>query len=94
MQHAFCSIVALFDRRKGYGEHAMDRRRTYVDIMERVLGNDLLSQPPRQPSRFMRKVTFPNAELDTAVTSVEVRVLDGIEDGRDPLIVELKNVRS
>jgi hypothetical protein len=94
MQNAVCRIVAFFDRRKGSGEPTMDRRRTYVDIMERVLGNDLLSQRPRQRSRFMHAVVFAGAGFGTAVTSVEVRILDSTEDEHGAPIVELKDVRS
>jgi hypothetical protein len=83
--------VALFDRRKGYGEHSLDRRRSYVDIMERVLGTDLLPQP-RQRNRFARQINLAGAAVGTAVASVEVRLLDSIEDRA--FIVELKHVRS
>ena len=72
----------------------MDRRRSYVDIMERVLGNELLSQRPRQRSRFMREVSFAGAGFGSAITSVEVRLLDSIEDELRTPIVALKNVRS
>ncbi len=72
----------------------MDRRRSYVDIMERVLGNELLSQRPRQRSRFRREVAFAGAGFGAAITSVEVRLLDNIEDERGAPIVEVKTVRS
>jgi hypothetical protein len=94
MGDALSRIVTLFDRRKGYGEHTMDRRRTYVDIMERVLGSELLSQQARQRSRFVREVAFPVTGFSSAVTAVEVRILDSIKDERIAPIVELKHVRS
>jgi hypothetical protein len=72
--------VALFDRRKGYGEHTLDRRRTYVDILERVLGSEILSRHPRQPNRFARQIDIAGAVFSTAVTSVEVCVLDNFVD--------------
>jgi hypothetical protein len=71
--------VALFDRRKGFGEHTVDRRRTYVDIMERVLGNEILSRHPRQPNRFTHEIDVAGAFFGTAVASVEVCVLDNID---------------
>jgi hypothetical protein len=83
MQDAVCQGVALFDRRKGYGEHSLDRRRTYVDIMERVLGGDILSRVPRQLNRFSREINVAGAVFGTAVASVEVCMLDGIADGID-----------
>ena len=76
MHHALSVNVALFDRRKGYGEHTMDRRRTYVDIMERVLGNEPLSNQPRQRSRFAKDISIAGASIGTAVSAVEVCVLD------------------
>jgi L-alanine-DL-glutamate epimerase-like enolase superfamily enzyme len=72
--------VALFDRRKGFGEHSMDRRRTYVDIMERVLGSEILSRRPRQLNRFAREINVAGAVFTAAVTSVEVCMLDSIGD--------------
>lgn len=69
--------MGVFDRRKGYREHTLDRRRTYVDIMERVLGSEMLSRPPTQ-ERFSKDINIIGASLGTAVTSVEVRVLDNI----------------
>jgi hypothetical protein len=80
MQDAPCPNVALFDRRKGYGEYTLDRRRSYVDIMERVLGTDILSRRPRQRNRFAREIQIAGAAVGTAVASVEVRILDGIDD--------------
>ena len=60
----------------------MDRRRTYVDIMERVLGNEMLSETPGQRNRFSRDITLAGASVGTAVTSIEVSVLDSIADDK------------
>ena len=73
--------VALFDRRKGSGEPTLDRRRTYVDVMERVLGNDALARA-RQHNRFERQLDIAGATLGTTVTSIEVHVLDHHRDDR------------
>ena len=72
----------------------MDRRRTYVDIMERVLGSELLSQRARQHGRFIRQVAFPGRGFATAGTSVEVCILDSIGTERGAPIAGWKNVRS
>jgi hypothetical protein len=56
----------------------MDRRRSYVDIMERVLGTEMLSNQPRQRSRFTRDLNIAGASIGSAVAAVEVRVLDSI----------------
>ena len=82
MRNAACACVALFDRRKGYGEHILDRRRTYVDIMERVLGSDILSTRPRQRSRFTRAFNIAGTPVGTAVAAVEVLILENIRDKR------------
>ena len=73
--------VALFDRRKGSSEPTLDRRRTYVDVMERVLGNDALARA-RQHNRFDRQIELTTGTLGTTVTSIEVRVLDRDDDDR------------
>ena len=71
--------MALFDRRKGYGEPTLDRRRTYVDVMERVLGSDTLSCAP-QHNRFARPIAAAGAAAGTAFTAIEVSLLDGIKN--------------
>jgi hypothetical protein len=81
MQDARSCSVALFDRRKGYGERTLDRRRTYVDVMERVLGNDALARA-RQHNRFERQITGAGATVGTAITGIEVHLLDGSDDKR------------
>lgn len=72
--------MALFDRRKGYGEHILDRRRTYVDVMERVLGSDTLARRAHQRSRFTSDIRLAGTAVGTAVTSIEVLVLDNNDD--------------
>lgn len=57
----------------------MDRRRTYVDIMERVLGPELLVVRPRQQGRFVTEVNTSGAPVGTAISAVEVRMLDSID---------------
>ena len=68
-----------FERRKGDGVRHLDRRRTYMDIMERVLGSGMLSQRSRQRSHF-RQVNLVTPPFAAAVPSVEVRVLDSIDE--------------
>ena len=76
MQDALKRSVTLFDRRKGHGEPTLDRRRTYVDVMERVLGSDTLTRA-RQQNRFARPLYVAGAAVGTAFTGIEVRLLDG-----------------
>jgi hypothetical protein len=60
--------------------------------MERVLGSEMLSQPPRQRSRFARQINVIGA-VATTVTSVEVQVLDSMES-TPVFIAELSRVHS
>lgn len=80
MRNAPCGGVGFFDRRKGYGAPSVDRRRTYVDVMERVLGSQMLTAGPRQPRRFTRGFRMAGATVGSAAASVEVRVLDSFRD--------------
>jgi hypothetical protein len=80
MPNAAFPGVAFFDRRKGRGEYTVDRRRTYVDIMEHVLGSEMLSGRPGQRSRFRRGLRVVGAAIGTAAAAVEVRMLDSIPD--------------
>jgi hypothetical protein len=79
MRDAPARDVTLFDRRKGYGEPTLDRRRTYVDVMERVLGNDALARAG-QHNRFEREINVTGATPGTAITSIEVHLLDSYPD--------------
>ena len=72
--------MALFERRKGYGDAIVDRRRTYVDIMERVLGVHILSERLIQRGRFLPRVNIGASALYGRVASVEVQLLDSIDD--------------
>jgi len=72
--------VALFERRKGYGDAILDRRRTYVDILERVLAGQIRSDRARERSRFLRRVKIGRSALNGAVGSVEVQLLDDIDE--------------
>jgi hypothetical protein len=71
--------VTSFERRKGSGGRHLDRRRTYIDIMERVLGSRMLSPQSRQRSRFAQ-IDLVTSPFAAAVSSVEVRVLDSIDE--------------
>jgi hypothetical protein len=69
-----------FERRKGDGVRHLDRRRTYMDVMERVLGSGMLSQRSPQRSRFAQQVNFFTPPFAAGVASFEVRVLDSIDE--------------
>jgi hypothetical protein len=70
--------VALFERRRGSSEPILDRRRTYVDIMERVLGVGVFAEQPPGPGRFARVIPLSGAP-STAITAVEVQMIESEE---------------
>ena len=79
MRDAPSDDVASFDRRKGYGEPTLDRRRTYVDVMERVLGRDRVARAG-QHNRFARQITLAGAAVGTSITAIEVSLIDGSQE--------------
>jgi hypothetical protein len=72
--------VTFLERRKGFGASTMDRRKTYVDVMERVLGNSLLSDRPSDPNSF----TKPTTTLGSTVSEIQVTMLGRIIALRHP----------
>jgi hypothetical protein len=69
-----------FERRKGDGVRHLDRRRSYIDVLERVLGSGTLSQRSRQRGRFARQVNVVSPPFAAAVASLEVNVLDSTDE--------------
>ncbi len=70
--------TAMFDRRTSGGKPTVDRRKTYVDIIERVLGSSLpTGRPARSTTRF-REVSFGTTIAWASTSSVQVTVLDHI----------------
>ena len=57
----------------------MDRRRTYVDVVERVLGVSLALDEPQVPGMFLRDLTIGRSLLGSTVSEIHVSILDGIE---------------
>ena len=60
MVRARLRVVTFLERRKGFGTAAIDRRKSYVDVVERVLGNSL---PAVAPIGALRFVTHLNTSL-------------------------------
>ncbi len=52
----------------------MDRRKTYVDVMERVLGSSLLSEGPTYRNSF----SAPTMILGSTVSEIQVTMLGRI----------------
>jgi hypothetical protein len=63
--------VTFLERRKRFGTASIDRRKSYVDIAERVLRNSLPSAVPISSRRF---VTHLNTSLPTGSTISEIFV--------------------
>lgn len=57
----------------------MDRRRTYVDVVERVLGASLPMDPPQGTGLFLRDLAIGQSLVGSAISEIHVSILDGIE---------------
>ncbi len=71
----------FLERRKGFGEATMDRRKTYVDVMERVLGNSLPTDFPPDPGSFTIAAAREST-IGSTVCEIQVTVLDSMDDRR------------
>ena len=66
--------MAFVERRKGDGHRTLDRRRTYIDVVERVLGSAL---PLRtlHDLRLFKRLQFGQSVVGSTVSEVQVRLL-------------------
>jgi hypothetical protein len=71
--------VTFFERRKGFGTASMDRRKSYVDVMERVLGNSLPSSTPRRSRFFASAFHLGSWTVGSTISEIHVTVLDRID---------------
>lgn len=60
----------------------MDRRRTYVDVVERVLSASLPMDKPQTPGRFLRDLTIGRSLVGSTISEIHVSILDGIEGSK------------
>jgi hypothetical protein len=79
------TLVTFVERRKGDTYRTLDRRRTYIDIVERVLGSTLPPFAARRQGMFTR---FDVGQSVTGSTISEVQVhllhdLDGTSTRED-----------
>lgn len=70
-RNALFTFVTFVERRKGDGYRTLDRRRTYIDVVERVLGTSLPSEGTRSARLFVR---FSVGQLVIGSTISEVQV--------------------
>ena len=76
MVRAPFGTVTFLDRRKGFGAASMDRRKSYVDVVERVLGNSLPSVGPIGSRRFVTHLNTSLCAVGSTVSEICVSVLD------------------
>jgi hypothetical protein len=73
--------MTFFERRKVDFQRTLDRRRTYIDVVERVLRSALPVENPHQG--LFRRPEFGSTALGSTVSEVEVHLLYEL-DGTDP----------
>jgi hypothetical protein len=74
--------VTFLERRKGFGTASLDRRKSYVDVMERVLGNSLPPDVPSQPRVFVSGFHAGQWTMGSTVSEIQVSILDSTQTRR------------
>ena len=72
------TLVSFVERRKGDAYRTLDRRRTYIDIVERVLGSTLPSYAARRHGMFTR-FDVGQSVIGSTVAEVQVDLLDELD---------------
>ena len=72
--------AAMFDRRIAGSTPALDRRRSYVDVIERVLAGSLPFGRNERGQLVLSDISFGRAAAFASASSVQVTLLNGIED--------------
>jgi hypothetical protein len=72
--------VTFLERRKGFGTASMDRRKSYVDVLERVLGNLFPSTGGRVRSFFLSDVKARRSTVSSTVSEIQVFMLDSRDE--------------
>ena len=80
--HGYLS-VAFLERRKGSGTASIDRRKSYVDVIERVLGNQVPTSAVTKSRRLFSNTWSVKSNVGSTVSEVQVSILDSIEDARN-----------
>jgi hypothetical protein len=79
--HRYLSVTFL-DRRKGSGTASIDRRKSYVDVIERVLSNQVPTTAVTKSRRFMSSISSARTNVGSTVSEVQVSILGSIDDAR------------
>jgi hypothetical protein len=75
--------VAFLERRKGSGTASIDRRKSYVDVIERVLGNQVPTSAVTKSRRLFSNTWSVQSSVGSTVSEVQVSILDSTEDTRN-----------
>lgn len=75
------TVVTFIERRKADGHRTLDRRRSYIDIVERVLGNFFPSETMKSGMLFAR-VDIGQLVIGSTVSEVQVYFFDVDDDHR------------
>ena len=75
MVRAHSPNVTFLERRQSVGATSIDRRKSYVDVVERVLGNSLPSAAPIGSRRFVTHLTT-SLWTGSTISEIFVSVLD------------------
>jgi len=71
------TLVTFVERRKGDAYRTLDRRRTYIDIVERVLGSTLPPYAARRQGMFTA-FDVGQSVIGSTVSEVQVHLLDDL----------------
>jgi len=74
--------MTFFERRKVDFQRTLDRRRTYIDVVERVLRSALPIDNPRQG--LFRRVDFGTTAVGSTVSAIEVHLLHDLDSTGTP----------
>lgn len=72
--------MTFFERRKVDFQRTLDRRRTYIDVVERVLRSALPVDNPRQG--LFRRAALGSTPLGSTVSEVEVHLMHDLDGMR------------
>jgi hypothetical protein len=72
--------MTFFERRKVDFQRTLDRRRTYIDVVERVLRSALPVDNPRQG--LFRRPDLGSTAVGSTVPEVEVHLLHDLDGTR------------
>ena len=72
--------AAMFERRTAGSTPALDRRRSYVDVIERDLAGSLPFGRNEQGQLVLSDICFGRAAAFASASSVQVTLLNGIGD--------------